>query len=317
MTIFKSCLSIFFVLFLALAATPAEAREGDSLPMIGDVSNGTRLYRTHCTVCHGFDGSGNGPARATLKKAPADHRDGSLMNARDDRMLFSTVQNGCHVSGCSKAMPAFGGELSSLDIWDLMAYLRSLHMPLVSFFPKLDQYVVKQYHIGHLGNDDFKDGQMERLKKRVGKVSPGELKKTVFTLFRANRRRSNPELVPQEPRRLARLAKDNKLGYVLFMELIGPRKRKVPIGLAMDRNYTIVKLVTTLDDPGLAGEYNRRLEKYVGMGKRGDAPVFKTGRDEVSKIFDKAAIRVYALAVETANAYELEERERSWADDTF
>jgi len=101
------------------------------------------------------------------------------------------------------------------------------------------------------------------------------------------------------------------------MELIGPRKRKVPIGLAMDRNYTIVKLVTTLDDPGLAGEYNRRLEKYVGMGKRGDAPVFKTGRDKVSKIFDKAAIRVYALAVETANAYELEERERSWADDTF
>ncbi len=317
MTIFKSFLSIFFVFLLALATTKAKAQEEGSLPMNGDISNGTRLYRVHCTVCHGFHGSGDGPARATLKKAPADHRNGSLMNARDDQMLLSTVLNGCHTRGCSKAMPAFGDGLNSLDAWDLVAYLRSLHMPLVNFFPKVSQYLVKQYHIGHLGNDDFKDGQMERLKKYAGRVSPQDLTKTIFPLFKADSRRPNPELVPQEPRRLARLKKADKLGYVLFMEMIGPRKRKVPIGLAIDRNYAIVKLVTTLDDPGQAGEYNRRLEKYVGMGKRGDAPKFKTGRAKVNRIFDKAVIRVYALAVEAANAFELEERERSWADDTF
>jgi mono/diheme cytochrome c family protein len=297
---------------------PAAAEDVDSSnPLIGDVPNGTRLYRTHCTVCHGFDGSGLGSARATLKKAPADHRNGSLMNARDDRLLIDTIKAGCAARGCSKAMPAFGAELSSLSTWDLVAYLRSLHVPLVNFFPTVGVYLVKQYHVGQVGNADFKDGQLSRLKKYAGKVAPAELKQTVFTLFAADRPLSTPKLVPQDPRQLARLEKDKKIGYVLFMELTGPRKRKVPVGLALDRNFRIVKLITTLADPGLSGEYNRRFEQYTGMGKRGDAPKFSTGRDKISKLFDKAVVRTYALAVESVNAFELEEKERSWADDTF
>ena len=307
-----ACLAL--VGFLGSAA----AEDDDSSnPLIGDVPNGTRLYRTHCTVCHGFDGSGLGSAKATLKKAPADHRNGSLMNARDDGLLIDTIKGGCAVRGCSKAMPGFGAELSSLSIWDLVAYLRSLHVPLVSFFPKVGLYVVKQYHVGQVGNADFKDGQLERLKKYAGKVAPAELTQTVFTLFSADGQLSTPKLVPQEPRQLARLKKDKKIGYVLFMELNGPRNRKVPVGLALDRNFSIVKLVTTLVDPGLSGEYNRRFELYKGLGKRGDAPKFDTGRDKISKLFDKAVVRTYVLAVESVNAYELEEKERSWADDTF
>ena len=83
------------------------------------------------------------------------------------------------------------------------------------------------------------------------------------------------------------------------------------------RIITITKLVTTSADPGVAGEYNQRLGKYAGMGKRGDLPEFAISRDKVGKIFDKATTRVYMLAVETANSYELEEKERSWADGTF
>jgi mono/diheme cytochrome c family protein len=300
-----------------LVGAGAGAGEEEALPMIGDVTNGTRLYRTHCTVCHGFSGTGAGPARTTLRKPAADHRNGALMNSRDNAMLFSTIQNGCKARGCSATMPAFGASLGDLDLWDLVAYLRSLHLPLVVFFPKVDQYVVKQYAIGQLGNEDFRFGQKDRIKKFAGKVSAQDLEQTVFTLFRSGRQRSDPVLVPQEPRQLAKLNKDNKLGYVLFMELIGPRDRKVPVGLALDRNYAIAMLVTSIDDPGVAGEYNRRLAQYVGMGKRGDRPEFSTGKDSVSKLFDAAVVRLYTLAVEAANCYELEERERSWADDTF
>jgi len=268
-------------------------------------------------VCHGFDGAGKGPAAGTLKTAPAVHTDGSLMNARDNQMIYRTIQLGCKGSGCKGAMPAFGDDLNKLETWDLVAYLRSLHMPLAAFFPEVDQYLVKTYHIGQVGNRDFKEGQMERLKKVLKKVQPKELVQTVFTLFRSQRRRASPELVPQEPRELAKLRKDDKIGYVLFMELAGPRGRRVPVGLALDDGYSIVKLVAAVREPGLAGEYDRRFEKYVGLGKRGDLPDFKISKDKVGKFFDQAVTRIYMIAVEAANAYEMEERERSWADGTF
>jgi mono/diheme cytochrome c family protein len=306
------------VVGLVLTAIAASSlADEESLPFMGDTTNGSHLYRVHCAVCHGFDGSGQGPARPTLKTPPADHTDGSLMNARDNQMIFRAIQMGCKGTGCSGAMPAFFRSLNQLDTWDLVSHLRSLHMPLAAFFPSVDHYVVKRYTIGKLGNRDFREGQMERLKKVLKKVEPEELSQTVFTLFRSHRRKASPELVPQLPRELAKLNKGNKVGYVLFANLTGPRGREVPVGLALDANYSIVKLVTTLTDPGLAGEYNRRFERYAGLGKRGDEPDFSASRDKVGKAFDLAVTRVYMLAVEAANAYELEERERSWADGTF
>ena len=55
----------------------------------------------------------------------------------------------------------------------------------------------------------------------------------------------------------------------------------------------------------------------VGQGQRGKTPDFNFSKDKVGKIFDKAVTRVYMLATEAANAYEFDERERSWADGTF
>jgi mono/diheme cytochrome c family protein len=312
----KICkLALPVALLVALAVFPAAADE--SLPFIGDVTSGTKLYRMNCAVCHGFDGSGVDPTAFMLKIKPADHRDGSLMNARDNQMIYRVIQLGCKGAGCKGAMPPFSDSLDKLDTWDLVAYLRSLHLPITAFFPEVDQYLVKRYTIGKMGNRDFKAGQMERLREVLTNVDPADLPQTVFALFRSHRRRPSPELVSQEPRRLAQLQKGNKIGYVFFLTLIGPRGKKIPVGLSLDTNYTITKLVTAMADPGVAGEYNLRLEKYAGMGKRGDLPEFAISRDKLGKIFDQAATRVYMLAVEAANSYELEERERSWADGTF
>jgi mono/diheme cytochrome c family protein len=312
----KRTAGLLLVLVLATVALAAGAQE-EGTPLIGDVTNGTRLYRVHCAVCHGFDGSGKGAALSTLKTKPADHRDGSLMNARDNQMLFRVIQAGCKGVGCKGAMPSFSNELDKLDTFDLVAYLRSLHMPLAAFFPKVDQYLVKQYTIGKIGKEEFREGQLERLEEVLQKVKPSDLTHTVFTLFRADRSRPNPELIPQEPRRLAELKKRNKIGYVFFMVLDGPRGRKVPVGIGLDTGYNIVKLITTLTDAGLSGEYNKRFDNYVGLGKRGQQPEFDLSKDKVGKVFDKAVTRIYMLAVEAANAYESEERERSWADGTF
>jgi mono/diheme cytochrome c family protein len=298
----------------------AEGESGRSAPEYGDLEHGSRLYRVHCSVCHGYTGDGQGPGARVLSPPPANHRDGSLMNARDNRMIFDVIGNGCAHQQCTGAMPAFGQSLSELDRWDLVAHLRQLHLPLTSFFPNVRQYLVKQYQLGKIGNEEFRVGQIERLRDLIGQFKQADLSRTVFTLFKAAALTAGPELVPQEPRLLARLKKENKLGYVFFMNLSGAGKHPIPVGLALDNNFTISGLLSAEGEPAMASEINHRLARYVGMGKRGDRPEFKTAKDKKDKIaaeFDKAVIRMYALAVEAANAYEFEERERSWADNTF
>ncbi len=308
-----------FVLACLLLGAAAWADEETAPPLIGDVVNGGKLYRANCAVCHGYDGSGQGPAAKVLGKTrPADHRDGSVMNSLDDRLLFARIREGCRAAGCAATMPAFA-DLDTLETWDLVAFLRSLHLPLQSFFSLVDQYLVKRYSIGQLGPDEFRAGQLERIQKFAGKVDQKDLQQTAFTLFRADPRRPSPELVPQEPRRLAELTKDNKLGYVFFMDFVDPRGARIPVGLALDPNFTITRLVAAGGDPGKANELNTRLEKFIGLGKRGDRPDFKTAdkKDKVQASFDEAVRRLYVIAVEAANAYELEEKDRSWADGTF
>jgi len=313
----RSCLLGSGLLLLSVVAL-AEGSAGDEqLPQIGDVANGKHLYRLHCAVCHGFDGAGAGPAAASLSSAAANHRDGGLMNARDDDMLRAVIMNGCRATGCAGPMPAFAGTMGVLDSWDLVAYLRTLHIPLRRFFSRMDEYVVKRYTIGGQGPQEFRRGQMERLKRILGRVDKADLSQVVFTLFRADRSLAVPRLVPQQPMKLAQLKKGNKVGYVLFMTLIDPRGRRVPVGLGMDKNYTITDLIPACLDAGLAQQLQKRLGRYVGLGKRGDRPDFKISRDKVGRKLDREVTRLYALAVEAANVYENEENERSWADGTF
>jgi mono/diheme cytochrome c family protein len=309
----------FFVLGCLVLAGSARADEESASPLIGDVVNGGKLYRANCAVCHGYDGSGQGPAAKVLGKArPADHRDGSVMNSLDDRMLFGRIREGCRAANCAATMPAFA-DLDTLEIWDLVAFLRSLHLPLQAFFPQVDQYLVKRYTVGQIGPDEFRAGQLERVQKFAGKVDAKDLEQTTFTTFRADPRRASPELVPQEPRRLAELTKDNKLGYVFFMDFIDPRGARIPVGLAIDPNFTITHLVAAGGDPGRVNELNTRFQKFIGLGKRGDKPDFATAdkKDKVQAAFDVAVRRLYTIAVEAANAYEFEEKDRSWADGTF
>jgi mono/diheme cytochrome c family protein len=301
-----------FCLLVFLSCSPAFGETQDV--NVGDVAGGAKLYRVHCAVCHGLDGSGKGPAWNSIKTTPADHRDGSIMNGLDDELLFRIIQAGCRGASCSPAMPAFGDVLDVLQLWDLVAYLRTLHLPLAVFFPGADQYVFKRYAIGQTGNQEFRDGQMERVRKVLKTFTPEDLTHTVFVLFRSPKKRTSLELVPQEPKKLAELKKENKLGYVTFLDLEISTGIKSPVALALDVNFTILKLVAVTNDLNLAADLNSRLEKYAGLGKRGENPEFKVAKDKAAAAWDKAVTRAYFLSVESANDYELEERDRSWAD---
>ena len=77
-----------------------------------DVNNGSKIYRTHCLRCHGASG------RSAMAGAPDLDRPGSLLQS--DKSLLPRIQNG------KNACPAFRGILSEQEIFDVIAYIRTL-----------------------------------------------------------------------------------------------------------------------------------------------------------------------------------------------
>ena len=84
------------------------------------VAAGLSLYATHCQLCHGTEGLGDGPASAGLNPPPANlpvH-----VPLHPDRALFGFIHDG--IEGA--AMPALGETLSDDEIWHLVNYMRTL-----------------------------------------------------------------------------------------------------------------------------------------------------------------------------------------------
>lgn len=76
-----------------------------------DPRNGAKLYNSHCASCHGPRGQGAMPG------VPDFSRGQSLFRA--DAPLVQVIENG------SGIMPAYRGLLSTQDILDVIAHLRT------------------------------------------------------------------------------------------------------------------------------------------------------------------------------------------------
>ncbi len=77
-----------------------------------DISNGRQLYNLHCASCHGPSGISVMPA------APSVARPGTLM--QPDMALLNSIRSG------KNAMPAYMGILKDREIFDVIAYMRTL-----------------------------------------------------------------------------------------------------------------------------------------------------------------------------------------------
>jgi len=135
----RRALLAFFVFALSGLVMAAE-----ELPLVSDedvINTGQKVYQTHCAVCHGARGRGDGPFAALLRVAPADL---STLAARNGgAMPFWPVYE--TISGAellpahgSREMPIWGetfareSSLTGLDpatytrgrIFNLLAWLR-------------------------------------------------------------------------------------------------------------------------------------------------------------------------------------------------
>jgi mono/diheme cytochrome c family protein len=90
------------------------------------VEAGAKLYKTNCGSCHGAKGDGNSPVGKALNPKASDLTDGSVMSKLGDDYLYWRIAEGGSGDPFNSAMAGFGGDLSEEEIWQLVAYIRSL-----------------------------------------------------------------------------------------------------------------------------------------------------------------------------------------------
>lgn len=87
-------------------------------PTANSIDNGKVLFQTHCAVCHGPEGRGDGPAATGLNPRPTDL-------TQSARMLRDGVVAGVITDGRG-SMPSFKATLTQSQIWDLTNFVKSL-----------------------------------------------------------------------------------------------------------------------------------------------------------------------------------------------
>jgi len=101
---------------------PADAAERKSpLKESADTpKKGKSLFESKCARCHGAEGKGNGPY-SDPKHPAADLTDPARADVNPEGVMYFRVWN-----GKPPAMPAFKSQLTSDEVWTVVAYAHSL-----------------------------------------------------------------------------------------------------------------------------------------------------------------------------------------------
>jgi mono/diheme cytochrome c family protein len=99
---------------------------GAGMPEAASPQDGSAIFETHCTTCHGPTGKGDGPGAKVIRQKMTDFSDPAAMRQVNDRFLFEIIQKGGSQFGRSNAMPAWGMKLTDEQIRAVVAYIRSL-----------------------------------------------------------------------------------------------------------------------------------------------------------------------------------------------
>ena len=104
---------------------PAEFA-GKINPFNGDsaaAEAGKQIYNANCASCHGLTGMGEGPVAASLNPAPKPLARESELS---DAYLFWRISAGGGMAPFKSAMPSWKSFLKEEQIWQVIAYLRTL-----------------------------------------------------------------------------------------------------------------------------------------------------------------------------------------------
>lgn len=85
------------------------------------IERGRVLFSINCAQCHGTGAEGNGPISPFLSKKKPANLTSEATQQKSDGTLFLTISN-----GIPDAMPALNDNLTVIERWDIVNYLRTL-----------------------------------------------------------------------------------------------------------------------------------------------------------------------------------------------
>lgn len=85
------------------------------------IAEGKEIYSQMCVLCHGLKGKGNGEARLTLEKNPANFLALKVVNQTDGN-IFWKITNG------KAPMASYDELLTDDQRWKLVIYIRELEI---------------------------------------------------------------------------------------------------------------------------------------------------------------------------------------------
>lgn len=109
--------SLMIILAVSYVSTAGDER---------DQTEGKKLFLTFCSACHGREGKGNGEASKFLEKKPRDLTNQRIMFNRTDQELFDFINHSKKDFHGAQFIPAFRLEFEESQVWDIVAYIRSL-----------------------------------------------------------------------------------------------------------------------------------------------------------------------------------------------
>lgn len=113
-------LPIVVTLLAVLTASSAAAQSA------GDSRKGQAVYVEKCVLCHGGHGEGWDWGKK-VASPPVPVPDLATVAAqRSDQDLFEVIKGGGEAVGRTRFMPAFAFQLSDDEVWNVVAYVRSL-----------------------------------------------------------------------------------------------------------------------------------------------------------------------------------------------
>lgn len=284
-----------FSIVTAVAVSLPLAASASNRPWVGDPVNGAKLFKKECAACHGDDGAGGRTGIALT--------DSGRMNAIIDGTYFAVVEQGEGVKKDTEAH-VFKDKLAHLDIWDVVAHGRSMHLGIDDFFPQSSRYLAGKYTIDKHG--------LKRIKKAVGKA-PKDAEAQVYTFFDFPDEEGKLTFVPSEPILLDQMKKNLKAGYLVFLPFTA-EGFDGEIGIGMDSDGAIKKIAVHGAAKN-ADLLNKSLSRFESMGKKGQKKPFAVGGGKSVKQLSDAVFAAYMRAMETVTMYDREENDRTWADE--
>jgi len=156
---------LLLTLYLLLAINNSFAQDSVS------AFEGQRLFVSHCMICHGIDGKGNGPLASNLELNPVDLT--RTLRSRSDTILRKIISGdgGQTISGRDRhnvltdAMPNWGTVLTDSQITALISYLRFLSTSKHDLMgdPTMGMNLYQKYCSICHGDNGYGDGIMTQI----------------------------------------------------------------------------------------------------------------------------------------------------------